>query len=189
MAILTTYYLNGPTLGSSTTIFLNSSLSIVAPNGFYSDGVTSREQVAGVLLPPVTCEICPPDPTYNCISGECIDPGDGTGTYASLFECESACSVGPYTFSMLNFGTDTNLEACADWIEGDPPNLRTNRYSTGFTLSPGDILYTDIGLTTPFTWPVIQYYGYGQPIPSGGLFNKWCKVDTDGTVLEVGYCS
>jgi hypothetical protein len=54
----TTYYLNGPSLGSSTTIFSNSSLTVIAPDGFYSDGVTSREQVSGVLLPPSTCASC-----------------------------------------------------------------------------------------------------------------------------------
>jgi hypothetical protein len=99
------------------------------------------------------------------------------------------CSSGPYAFSMLSFGTDTDLESCADWVTGDPPYARVNRYSTGFTLSVGDIIYTDSGLTTPLTWPVLQYYGYAQPIPSGGIFRKWCKVDTDGTVLEVDYCS
>lgn len=58
MPTSTTYYLNGPTLGSSTTIFSNSDLTIVAPDGFYSDGVTSREQISGVLLPPSTCLSC-----------------------------------------------------------------------------------------------------------------------------------
>ena len=99
------------------------------------------------------------------------------------------CQAGPYSFSMLNFGTDTDLESCADWVTGDPPYSRVDRYSTGFTLNVGDILYTDNTLTTPFTFPIIQYYGYAQPIPSGGIFRKWCKVDTDGTVLEVDYCS
>jgi hypothetical protein len=58
MAVSATYYLNGPSLGSSTTIYLNSTLTTVAPNGFYSDGVTSREQVSGILLPAVTCGSC-----------------------------------------------------------------------------------------------------------------------------------
>jgi hypothetical protein len=31
--------------------------------------------------------------SYNCISGTCIDPGDGTGTYATLEECESSCTA------------------------------------------------------------------------------------------------
>lgn len=30
-------------------------------------------------------------PTYNCTGGACVDPGDGTGTYATLEECLAAC--------------------------------------------------------------------------------------------------
>lgn len=31
--------------------------------------------------------------SYNCVSGTCTDPGDGTGTYATLEECESSCTA------------------------------------------------------------------------------------------------
>jgi len=33
--------------------------------------------------------------TYNCTVDGCVDPGDGTGTYATLEECEAACGVVP----------------------------------------------------------------------------------------------
>ena len=29
--------------------------------------------------------------TYNCVHNMCIDPGDGTGTYSSLAECQDNC--------------------------------------------------------------------------------------------------
>ncbi len=32
-------------------------------------------------------------PTYNCTMAGCVDPGDGSGTYATLAECLAACSV------------------------------------------------------------------------------------------------
>lgn len=32
-------------------------------------------------------------PTYNCTLGACVDPGDGTGTYAVLDDCLTACGV------------------------------------------------------------------------------------------------
>lgn len=38
---------------------------------------------------------CPcPEPTYNCVDGSCVDPGDGSGTYTgpdALEDCEEAC--------------------------------------------------------------------------------------------------
>ena len=58
MAISTTYYLNAPSLASSTSVFSNADLSTFAADGFYSDGVISREQVSGILLPQQTCSAC-----------------------------------------------------------------------------------------------------------------------------------
>lgn len=31
--------------------------------------------------------------SYNCVSGNCIDPGDGTGTYPTLEDCQAACTA------------------------------------------------------------------------------------------------
>lgn len=55
MATTSTFYLNAPSLGSATAVFLDSNLTNCAPNGFYSDGVIAREQVDCVLLPQQTC--------------------------------------------------------------------------------------------------------------------------------------
>lgn len=45
----------------------------------------------GVVIALGVC-VVPPAESYNCVSGTCVDPGDGTGTYATLGECEAACS-------------------------------------------------------------------------------------------------
>lgn len=92
MATSATYYLNGPSLGSSTAVFLDAALTTLAPDGFYSDGLIVREQVGGVLLPQQTCEGCVPE-SYNCVEGSCVNPGDGSGIYATLGECEADCSA------------------------------------------------------------------------------------------------
>jgi hypothetical protein len=74
------YFLNAPSLGSATSIFTNSTLSTVAANGFYSDGIISRQLVDGVLLPQQTCD-CSVLTTYYELS-EC---GGGTGyAYTSI---------------------------------------------------------------------------------------------------------
>ena len=104
MATSSTYYLNGPSLESSTAVFTDASLSILAPDGFYSDGVNSREQSSGILLPQQICEGCGPAESYNCVDGTCINPGDGTGTYATLAECESNCSSTTVTLSWSTNG-------------------------------------------------------------------------------------
>lgn len=58
MATSSTYYLNAPSLGSATAVFTNAALTVCAPNGFYSDGIISRQLVDCVLLPQQTCPSC-----------------------------------------------------------------------------------------------------------------------------------
>ena len=70
----TAYYINAPSLGSATSIFTNSSLTTVAANGYYSDGVIVRQLIDGVLYPQDTCD-CSTLTTYYELS-EC---GGGTG--------------------------------------------------------------------------------------------------------------
>jgi len=45
MAVSGNYYLNGPSLSTATAIFTDVNLTICAPDGWYSDGVISRETI------------------------------------------------------------------------------------------------------------------------------------------------
>lgn len=58
MASLGTYYINAPTLIQATSVFTDAAMTIFAPDGWYSDGVTSRQLVSGVLLVSQTCPSC-----------------------------------------------------------------------------------------------------------------------------------
>lgn len=58
MATQATYYLDGPSLSAASVIYDDANLTTVAADGFYSDGVISREQASGVLLPQVSCPSC-----------------------------------------------------------------------------------------------------------------------------------
>lgn len=55
---MATYYLDGTSLATSTAIFSDAALTICAADGFYSDGVNSRELVSCSLLPQQTCVSC-----------------------------------------------------------------------------------------------------------------------------------
>jgi hypothetical protein len=50
MAVNSTFYLNAASLSLATAVYLDTSLSLIAPNGFYGDGTIVRQQVSGVLL-------------------------------------------------------------------------------------------------------------------------------------------
>lgn len=72
MPIQQTYYLNAPSLGSATAVFYDAALSICAADGFYGDGVITREQVGCVLLPQQSCPFCGTScsPIGEVITGE-----------------------------------------------------------------------------------------------------------------------
>jgi len=58
MAVSGNYYLNGPSLSTATAIFTDVDLTTCAPDGWYSDGVISRELVGCNLLTQQTCSGC-----------------------------------------------------------------------------------------------------------------------------------
>lgn len=178
MATSSSYYLNAPSLGSATAVFTDDTLLILAADGFYSDGVISREQVSGVLLPQQTCPSCL---SYNCVEGVCTDPGDGSGLYATLEECELACSPPAVSYNCVlgtctdpgdGSGTYATLIDC-EAACGPPVYSYTVRldnstgticsapivtvWSTSVLLTTGDVIYyfSDLtGLVTGYNYVV-----------------------------------
>lgn len=138
------YFLNAPSLGSATAVFTDATLLTLAADGFYSDGVISREQVSGVLLPQQTCPSCI---SYNCVAGVCTDPGDGSGTYTTLIDCEAACGPPVYSYSVrLDNSTGTICSAPIVTV-----------WSTSVLLTTGDVIYyfSDLtGLVTGYNYVV-----------------------------------
>ena len=58
MSIPQTYYLNGPTLSSATGVFYDANFLVIAPDGYYSDGSITRQQISGSLQLPQPCPTC-----------------------------------------------------------------------------------------------------------------------------------
>lgn len=58
MATQNTYYLNAASFNSATGIYLDEALTELVPNGFYSDGVSVRQMLDGVLYPAQECDSC-----------------------------------------------------------------------------------------------------------------------------------
>jgi hypothetical protein len=86
--------------------------------------------------------------------------------------------------TMLFSPSSTDLEACARIVSGLFPTV--TRYSTSSYLDVGETIYNGPGLTNPFTQSVPGYYGY--TITPGPLY-AWAYVDTNGVVINSGYCS
>lgn len=54
------YYMDSASFNTATALYLNQSLTVCAPDGYYSNGVSVRQQVACKLLPAVPCGSCLP---------------------------------------------------------------------------------------------------------------------------------
>jgi hypothetical protein len=86
MATSSNYYIDAATFATATAVFMNQGLSVLAPDGIYSFGSTTRQQSGGVLLTPQACSSCTPDvATLNgsdyesCITEEISDTFIVTG--------------------------------------------------------------------------------------------------------------
>lgn len=58
MSTTQTYYLDGSSLETSTTVYQNSDMSLIASDGYYSNGSISRQQIGGILGLVMTCPSC-----------------------------------------------------------------------------------------------------------------------------------
>lgn len=58
MPIQQTYYLDTATLSSATGIFVDEGLTTLAPDGYYSDTIITRQMLGGVLYPAQPCIGC-----------------------------------------------------------------------------------------------------------------------------------
>lgn len=149
------FFLDAASLGAASSIYLDNSLTVCAPDGYYSDGVITRQQVGCVLLPE---EICP----------ECGLPCDST-----LTSTESVSGV---------FKIDSNMGTSAGAIllwfnpQDVPEGIRVvfnsqtyNKFSSpayGKLQSTNPYGYTYIGKTanncgiSGTTYPALDNYTY-----------------------------
>lgn len=183
MAVSSTYYLNGPSLGSATAVFTNAALTVCAANGFYSDGVIVRELVGCVLLPQQTCPSCGVVESYNCIEGNCVDPGDGTGIYSTLGACEAVCGEPPAEINVTSVGG--SMEPCSGGSIDDymGANVSTDVNVTVNTNFVIDVYYVLPGTACLGSLQSIQTFNV--TIPNGSNFSTF-NACAEGAYFPTG---
>jgi hypothetical protein len=77
-----TYFLDAATLVLATCVYLDNDLNVIATDGFYSDGVVTRELISGVLQPFSPCAIC----GDNCRSGNVNFYSNALSAVKGLYE-------------------------------------------------------------------------------------------------------
>lgn len=168
MAISSSYYINAPSLGSATAVFTDSALLICAADGFYSDGVISREQVSCVLLPQQTCPSC----TTPC--GTSISVNGAQGIY--LLDIDTGTTAGDVGAVIIRF----NPGSIPDGIRGI---LGVNVYNKLTSLVDGLHESTNAGSFT-FVGRISSDCGISgttYPALTEYLYNGTIFVATGGT--------
>ncbi len=146
-----TYFLDAASLTDATTIYLDQGLTVFAPDGYYSDGIITRELVSNVLLPQqecVSCAIsCPIFPTLSTSS---------TGVYELNISSSDSLGAIIIRFSS-NYGEINGLRVTLNSIvynkvvsplDGGHQSTNSSNY-TFFgvdTCSISGVTYTDLPL-------------------------------------------
>jgi len=155
MPIPQTYFLDSSTLGGATSIYMDAQLTICAPDGYYSDGVITREQVSCILLPQQVCESC----ALPC--GESIiSASGGSGLYS--VNINIGAGTGAILVKFTPFGVPDGIKAVFNslvWNKLSSPidgyHQSTNPSSYTFV---GDVAL-DCGLAGS-TYPTLVNYLY-----------------------------
>ena len=58
MATIGTYCFDGVNFAQATSLYTDSALTNLAPDGYYAQGAISRRQLNGILLNAVSCSSC-----------------------------------------------------------------------------------------------------------------------------------
>lgn len=159
MAVNSTYYLNAADLATATSVYLDLALSLIAPDGFYSDGTISREQSLGILL---TANACP---TCGTPCGGSISGTGGQGIY--LVNLDGGSTAGDVGALIISFNPQSVPDGIRVTYDGNVYNtlsspvdgLHQSTNPTGFTVVGATV--ADCGLAGNTTnFPSLTEYLY-----------------------------
>ena len=163
MATSSNYYIDTASFATATAVFVNQNLSVLAPDGIYKFGTTTRQQSGGVLLASQACAAC------ETPCGTSIGGGGATGVYT-------------VNLNVGNVGTGAirirfNPDGIPDGIRVTYDGVVYNKLSSesvGVRQSSNPGHYTIVG-TTGATGTCASWY------PSGGTITQNVKVYNPAT--------
>jgi hypothetical protein len=183
MAVSSTYFLNAADLTSATAVYTDVSLTNKAPDGAYSDGTVSRQQILGVLS---TSEACPSPCPVPC--GTSISGSGGSGVYQIYL------NVGGTPESTGAIIVTFNVQQVPDGIRATYDGVVYNKLSSpvnGVFESPNANNFTIVG-TSGNTGGCSAWYPSGGTVtqsvflynPATSSFDNTGNTET--TVIAVG---
>jgi len=213
MAINAPFFLNAASLSLATSVYLNSILSNLAPDGFYSDGTITREQSGGVLLAAAPCPTCelqttcfegiwefedPAHPnggtiTYINVDGELVTQiGIWLGDFAVIEHLEIISFVGVSEINCEGVGLEEALRTAGSSVgeyscEDVPFD---NFYILGngtCTIETGDTAYNTDNLLDPLNG-LDNYYLVYKMICTSEFDTYILQINSVGYITVIGLC-
>jgi hypothetical protein len=163
MATVGTFCFDGANFAQATSLYTDSALTNLAPDGYYAQGTISRRQLNGVLLAPAACSSCIPP------CGTSVSTSTGTN---GLFASQSGLGevVGAVIFYIYPYNQ------IPDGVLITHNGNTYNRLTT--TGNNGNILTDGIGTSVPYSGFGNQ--GTGLPTyvgnQNGGLLGNYNLV-------------
>ena len=151
----TTYYnaslANTPgTVGLYDFVFADAYGNSPLAAGFYyaAGSITGSNEwfqvnASGIVIDLGIC-VAPPVESYDCVDGNCIDPGDGTGEYATLIACEAVCGTSGYAtldWSYTMSAISGNMDL---YVNGSIIESRSSTSSGTWNVGVGDTINVEV---------------------------------------------
>ena len=214
MAINSQFFLNAANLSLATSVYIDSFLLNIAPDGFYSDGTISREQSGGVLLAATTCPACevqttcfeglweegdPAHPnggtiTYINADGELVTQiGIWLGDFVAIYHLEIISFVGVSEIDCEEIGLDLAYRSDGTSTSVDICNLEiidTNFYILGngtCVIENGDTAYNTDSLLDLFDGGDLYYIAY-VAICDALTDTYIVQINSVGYITVIGIC-
>ena len=144
--------------------------------------------------------------SWDCINGNCIDPGNGSGYYNTLVDCQRHCNV-PRSWNCINgncidpgngSGTYTTLSACQSECKPISSDIlgcmdsTANNYNPYATIDDGSCEFGDNGdngnagcLSTIYNTPENEIWIGADPVPANNAIGTTLFPFDDCTELQV----
>ncbi len=188
MATQSTYYLNGPSLLSSTAVFTDAALTTCAADGYYRQGTVVRQMVGCVLLPPQTCPSC----IDECGSG-IIESLSSPGVYSvSLETGQNAGDIGAIIIRFNPLAAPDGIQVELDGVIYNSLSSPTYGYLAGTANFPTYIgsATSDCGLVidSPHILDVYNWYNSTWETPTTTETISITSGQLDLTATSPGQC-
>ncbi len=178
----TTIFFGGPSFGAATQLFSDTNLTILAPDGWYSFGGTTRQVLSGVLSSPQSCAPC----VLSCglkakrITGGAgkyklnYDLGSGTGAVIIKYNTKATPSQLTWTFDGVSASEYSH--PVQGYIEGVVGTYASSINGGTYTCS-GTTISSDFGSNnqqffgSEFIFNILTQSFEVNTDPSGSLIN------------------